>query len=167
MPDLARSERSGEMSRSSEDRAPERSWRVASREEPVSLELDGLLVTVVGATAGPNGIQVTLAADESELTRRLDRQYSRKLQEWAARPDSAKGRPPEMPGLRLAPVEVELSDAFGTHYRPTEKSVAGDGSEWEAQVLFSPAPAPAVHTLHVSIRVPVGSEARAVLSEVE
>jgi hypothetical protein len=105
--------------------------------------LHGIDVTLDEVELLPSGVLVRIAGVESETTRRLDAEFAETFAAWAEvrrnRGKAAAGRAPDQPGTRLNELPIALADDLGTEYSPQQRSAAGSGTEWLAEVQFEPA----------------------------
>lgn len=112
----------------------------------------------VGQPHGTGGLLVDLVGVRGPETQSRDARFLAERDDWARRrkedgPEAA-GPPPVMPGVTvLESVDVLVTDDVGTVYELASRQVAGDGTEWEARMIYSPAvPTPArIVTLQFTI----------------
>jgi len=98
----------------------------------------------VGQSYGGEGLLVELAGVRGPETQVRDARFLAERDDWARRrkedgPEAA-GPPPVMPGVTvLERIGVLVTDDVGTVYELASRQVAGDGTEWEARMIYSPA----------------------------
>lgn len=99
----------------------------------------------VAGRAGEPGIHVHLSGVRGEETRARDVQYLQERDVWAGQRQTAGSNstepPPTMPGVTVHErITTRVTDDLGTEYTRTGGQVAGDGTEWDATWIFTPAP---------------------------
>lgn len=100
-------------------------------------------------------LDVVLQGRDCATRETWDADYEGKFADWARRP-APRDDPPQMPGVALMELSIELGDDVGTTYRPRGATAAGSDSPWTAVRHFEPAPPPTAHLLVLTFTSPSG-----------
>ncbi|RAM37212.1 hypothetical protein [Arthrobacter globiformis] len=118
------------------------------------MELTESLPAGVKARPGERGIKVRLEGVQGPETQQRDHQFTEAIVDWVEQREKrgaeSAGQPPTMPGvLVLEPVQLRISDDFGTEYECVAGQIAGDGTEWSASWMYLPEPPKHVRSINL------------------
>lgn len=113
---------------------------------------------VGGSNARKPGIHLFLSGVRGEETMSRDVRFERDRYEWAQRRKAAGAdlteNAPPMPGVAVFErLTTTVSDDLGTEYRWSGGQVAGGGTEWEANWVYTPVPPVEARTLRFEFSV--------------
>lgn len=122
---------------------------VVAMSDGIHIRFSGVLLEAVpryvAGRAGEPGIHVHLSGVRGEESRARDIRYLQERDAWAGRRKTAgsesAGPPPTMPGVAIHErLTTRVTDDLGTEYTRAGGQVAGDGTEWDATWVITPAP---------------------------